>query len=459
MFCARCGNTLSDDAQFCTACGRPVTGTPPPAAPSPLPVAAPPAATLSGDTTRVLPAAPVLTPGEVFDRRYRIERVLGQGGMGAVYLANDQVTGDPVCLKVIRPDLLEVPALAQRFLREGKITRALRHPAVVAVYDVNVSDGRHYITMEYLPGTTLREWLRSAAAGGARIDLPRAARVLSEILAGLEAVHGAELVHRDLKPENVMLLGDPGAPDFRLKLLDFGIARPLRSGDNLTVAGAAIGTPAYMAPEQELGIEVGPAADLYSAGAIFYEMLAGAAPRGRWALPSAIRPDLPPAVDRFCEKALEAAPARRHGSVAGMRRDLEGLTGKAPPPLPPPVPGGPRPTPPPPRSPPPPMPAVPSLFAGGRRPARTLNGPGGYALYSYVPGLAWLTWVFAYKASRRPHYILFAILYSIPLLVLFGAIGDEFMDEDLVVATILLLILGVTASIAHLRLAPPKVPG
>jgi formylglycine-generating enzyme required for sulfatase activity/tRNA A-37 threonylcarbamoyl transferase component Bud32 len=292
--------------------------------------AAPPRSTYSGGQTLAGPRASEtpLEPGAVFHGRYRIEDVLGRGGMGVVYRAHDDLTGDRVVLKVILPSLVSSEDLSKRFLREGKLARDLRHSNIVSVYDVSCADGTFYISMELLEGTSLRKYLFANLRSRREVPLAEACRIVRGILAGLGAAHDAGVIHRDLKPENVMLLGDPASDGPRVKLLDFGIARALRSHEGLTVAGAAMGTPIYMAPEQEIGADTaGPEADLYSVAVIFYEVLLGIPPRGRWELPGKVRLDLPAGLDPFFEKALHSHPSRRLGTVAEFVAAMEKAAG------------------------------------------------------------------------------------------------------------------------------------
>ncbi len=387
MFCSSCGNQIADDSRFCAHCGHAVGMTPPPPV---SPVPPPPSSVepvasdavgsshgtdLDGEATLLdsdaggtpaTGAEALLEPGTVFHERYAIREVLGQGGMGIVYRAEDQVTGDDICLKVIRSELLGSDALAQRFLREARLTRDLRDAGIVAVYDVGVAGGSYYMTMEYIEGQTLRQWLATNLREHREVPLRVACGLTWEILRALGVAHRAGVVHRDLKPENILLLGEPLESEFKLKILDFGIARAVAPGANLTVEGAALGTPIYMAPEQEtVAAAVGPEADLYSIGVIFYEILVGVPPRGRWELPCQLRQDLPPAVDPLCERALHAHPARRLQGVDEFQSALleasqaepapRRRAPRSPPPRParPGPPGGPAagPRPPPPRAP------------------------------------------------------------------------------------------------------------
>ena len=519
MFCPQCGQQTGDDAKFCPQCGNgmptqtpptqtpPTRTPPPPVGASPLPPTAspppptgtgygsqpatasppppggtpplgtgypsgtPPAGTISGDGTRILgdmPPQSLLSPGTLFDQRYLIQRQLGEGGMGAVYLAHDQVTSEAVCLKVVRAELLKSATLSKRFLREGKISRSLRHPNVVSVYDVNAAAGAFYISMEYLEGQSLRTWLRRIQAQRWAVPLARAINIAREVLLGLGAAHAADLVHRDLKPENVMLLGDPGGADFRLKILDFGIARAAHEGgEALTVAGSAIGTPAYMAPEQEMGADnVGPAADLYSVGAIFYELLVGMPPRGRWSLPTESRRDLPPTVDRFMEKALQGFPENRFQSVGEMISALDNLARSAGIQPGTPVPGSPgRPMPPPVTRPGPasgpaggvgygPRPMMP-----GKEPLRTASGQVVdwtlWSIWSWFPLGAAVTWFGFWRYVKKAPYLVWACVHLIPWLPLLAFFED--FDEDVFAVFFLFMMASWIAGIVQILVMKPKI--
>ena len=202
------------------------------------------------------------------DSRYRIERPLGQGGMATVYLAQDDELDRPVALKILAENLAGDATFRDRFEREARLAARLNHPNVVRVFDVGESDGRPFIVMEYVEGDTLADEL------GRHGPLPRdrAVDLALQMCRGLEAAHASGLVHRDVKPRNLLL-----RPDGVLKIADFGIARAAES-TRLTEIGTILGTAAYLAPEQAEGVEANPAADLYSVGAVLYELLTGRVP-------------------------------------------------------------------------------------------------------------------------------------------------------------------------------------
>ena len=205
---------------------------------------------------------------DLLDSRYRIERPLGQGGMATVYLAQDDELDRPVALKILADHLASDSTFRDRFEREARLAARLDHPNVVRVFDVGESDGRPFIVMEYVEGDTLADEV------GRLGPLPpdRAVDLGLQICSGLEAAHASGLVHRDVKPRNLLL-----RQDGVLKIADFGIARAAES-TRLTEIGTILGTAAYLAPEQAEGAEATPAADLYSVGAVLYEMLTGRVP-------------------------------------------------------------------------------------------------------------------------------------------------------------------------------------
>jgi len=351
--CARCDNELPGDAVFCPQCALPVSG-PPAAAPAAVIAATAGVLTLTDLPTipGVAPAkATVLAEGQTF-HKYTIDRQLGAGAMGVVYAAKEQLSGQPVALKLINPLLADRPAARQRFVREGVTARTVRHPNVVGMYDVGEIDGQVYLVMEYVGGETLRRWLRRTLQEGRDVAFDTARGIIRSVLEGLAAAHAAGIVHRDLKPENVMLLGDPHAGDYRLKILDFGIARDIGASGRLTTTSSSTGTPLYMAPEQKTAADtVGPPADLYAVTAMLYEILIGVAPEGRWGEPSRERRDLPAGIDAIVETGLAGRPRSRYQTAQEYIQALESVgrvtvaagpppppTRKEPPPPPPPEP-------------------------------------------------------------------------------------------------------------------------
>ncbi len=379
--CPVCKNELPPDAAFCPHCAQPVA---PRAAAA---VTAVPAAagvlaatiTLSGTDTRLgppgVPSPPDLREGDVFHDRFTIARALGAGAMGVVYLALDRVTGREVALKLINPAMAERPSVRERFVREGLMARDIRHPNVVSMFDVGDAGGQIYLVMEYLPGDSLRKWLRRSLQEGRDISFDEARGIVRAVLEGLAAAHATGVVHRDLKPENIMLTGDPHAGQYGLKILDFGIARAAGTTSHVTTTSSSTGTPLYMAPEQKTAADtVGPAADLYAVAAMLYELLIGVAPEGRWALPSRERRDLPAGIDAVIETGLANRPRSRYQSAQAFLEALDGLTrpddrgpGAPPDTAEPPPPEPPKAPPPePPKAPPPPPPPPAEVKKGAR---------------------------------------------------------------------------------------------
>src|SRR3569833_619689 len=199
---------------------------------------------------------------------YRIEGLLGQGGMANVYLAVQESFGRHVALKVMSPLLNSVPSFAARFKREARIVSQLSHASIVPVFDVGEHQWHHYLSMEYLPGGDLKRRILQGHG-----DLNLALNVCTALSAALEHTHRKGFVHRDIKPANILFRAD-GTP----VLTDFGIARVFDNGRSMTVAGMLVGTPSYMSPEQVKGLELDGRSDLYSVGIVFFEILTGTVP-------------------------------------------------------------------------------------------------------------------------------------------------------------------------------------
>ena len=253
--------------------------------------------------------------------RYLAERPLGRGGMAAVELATDQELGRRVAIKRLSAEFAADDVFRERFLREGRIAAQLSHPNIVAVYDVGDEDGLPYLVMEYVEGETLADLIRREAP----LAPDRAVDLVLQACAGLEHAHAAGLVHRDVKPQN-LLVRDDGT----LKIADFGIARPL-GGTQLTEAGTVLGTAAYLAPEQAAAEPVTAAADIYSLGAVTYEVLAGRPPyefESLADLPVLTRQQPPPLpeparpLESVVRESLAFDPRDRPESAAAFAREL-----------------------------------------------------------------------------------------------------------------------------------------
>ena len=313
MKCSRCSAELAPGAEFCSDCGHRVGGT-----------ESGSMTEFMGGSTQISTGSGgnVLESGSEFDGRYTIEERIGAGGMGVVYRATDNVTNQTIALKVINTQMLIGTTAVDRLISEGLLTRDIRHPNVVAVYDVAKSGDSPYLTMEFLEGRSLRGWFGRQLSTGGEVTLDAAVGIILAILDGLEAAHAKDIVHRDLSPENVILLGEPNDDDFRLKLLDFGIARAANVSLMQTAAGA-MGKPLYMAPEQRTTPDAaGPAADIYSLSRMFYEFLMDVLPDGVWQPPSKHRSDVPEAIDALLERGLSNRPRSRQQSVAEFREEL-----------------------------------------------------------------------------------------------------------------------------------------
>ena len=209
-----------------------------------------------------------LSPGTSIGSRYEIVRLLGQGGMGAVYQAHDKELERQVAIKVIRADMAANPEILRRFKQELILARQITHKNVIRIFDLGQADGIKFITMEYIEGENLQAVLRQKK----KLAPAEAASILAQVCRALEAAHNEGVIHRDLKPQNIML-----DKTGRAYVMDFGIARSML-GSGMTQTGALIGTPDYMSPEQAKGQTLDARSDLFSIGIIFYEMLSGQVP-------------------------------------------------------------------------------------------------------------------------------------------------------------------------------------
>jgi serine/threonine protein kinase len=328
----------------CPGCSRPVQA---PGAGGKSAVRAPGQSTLRPVTTGDTVALPGLAPPDEFPflappqgpdelgrlGHYRVQRVLGTGAMGVVFQAEDLNLKRLVALKVMKPSLAASADFHRRFLREAQLSAAVDHEHVVTVYQVGEDRGVPFLAMKLLQGETLEDRLKKTGAG--RLPPEEVLRVGREVAEGLAAAHDRGLVHRDIKPSNVWLESGGG----RVKIVDFGLARGTGEDAHFTQAGAVIGTPAYMAPEQANGKEVDARCDLFSLGAVLYRACTGGSPfQGKDTLtvlsalanktpepPHKVAPAVPRALSDLIMWLLEKAPDDRPQSAREVADTIEAI--------------------------------------------------------------------------------------------------------------------------------------
>src|SRR4051812_24011265 len=342
MFCPHCGSFNHAATSQCTVCG---TGLPSAAADVPtgmdVGAATTHVPTAAADMTRAIEphdlprgAAAAFAPGRNVAGRYHIIRLLGAGGMGAVYQAFDEKLSVPVALKVIlQPHAgghaQTAEAQERRFKRELLLARQVTHKNVVRIHDLGEVDGTLYITMPYVQGSNLA----AVVAAEGKLPIPRTLAIARQVAAGLAAAHEAGVVHRDLKPANIMIEAD----DERALIMDFGIAR----SDSATYAtrnAAIVGTLEYMAPEQAAGKPVDQRCDIYALGLIIYDVLSGGRPAGpsavadlmsrmQTALPAirSLNRAIPEPLAQIVDRCLERDLAQRYQTSAELVAALDTL--------------------------------------------------------------------------------------------------------------------------------------
>ena len=277
--------------------------------------------------------------GATIDNRYRVESVLGEGGMGVVYGCRHKIIDKKVAMKVLRADMARDREATERFLTEAKAASAIGHEHIIDISDFgNLADGSTYFVMEYLDGQPLSKVVQ----GQQPVPLPRLLHIARQLGEGLAAAHDAGIIHRDLKPDNIFLIPRGTEKDF-VKILDFGIAKvSTNPSGQLTRAGSVFGTPHYMSPEQAAGAPVDHRGDIYSFGVILYELSSGKVPfdadnfmgiltQHMYKAPVPIRAlvpppeDVPPGLEAIVLKCLSKRPEQRYQTMREVTADLDRL--------------------------------------------------------------------------------------------------------------------------------------
>ncbi len=321
VICSACAHSNPAAHRFCAQCGKPLDDSTPATrtSPAPSPIVPPPRIPRgSSDAERFL-------PGAMLAGRYRMVGLLGRGGMGEVYRADDLKLGQPVALKFLPRGVEQDPDRLERFLTEVRLSLRVTHPNVCRVFDISQADGRHFLSMEYVDGEDLASLLRRIG----RLPEDKAIQIARQLCAGLAAAHDEGVLHRDLKPANVMIDGRG-----RAKITDFGLA-----GATAGIRGleARHGTPQYMAPEQVAGGELSERTDVYSLGLVLYELFTGKrAFEGKDVAdlvqrkastptsPSAHLRGIDPTVERAILRCLDLDPAKRPASASALAAALPG---------------------------------------------------------------------------------------------------------------------------------------
>jgi len=338
--CVSCGSDINETGRFCSACGaalpsesaatqlstEPVPGSEPTVGAVPPRSPRPASSSRSASSSSGLSSEGRFLPGAVLAGRYRIIALLGKGGMGEVYRADDLTLGQPVALKFLPEEASHNEELLQRFRREVLIARKVSHPNVCRVYDVGEVEGTTFFTMEYVDGEDLGSLLRRIG----RLPQDKALETSRQLCAGLAAAHAKGIVHRDLKPANIMLDGRGQAV-----ITDFGLAAIAEQVEGSEIRS---GTPAYMAPEQLAGREVTAQSDIYSLGLVLYEVFTGkrafsaenigelvrVRAESEISRPSTLVKDLDPLIERVILRCLQPEPADRPGNALAISAALPG---------------------------------------------------------------------------------------------------------------------------------------
>lgn len=287
---------------------------------------------VTADGIVVMNSSAALQPGTLFANRYEIIKILGEGGMGAVYKARDVELEREVALKVIKPELSDNQEILQRFKQELILARQVTDRNIIRIFDLGESGGIKFITMEYVDGQNLHQLLKQKG----KLEVPEAVDIMEQVAAGLAAAHREGIIHRDLKPGNIMR-----DMNGRVVVMDFGLARTI-SGDGMTRTGAMLGTIEYMSPEQAQGKDLNASSDIFTVGLILYELLAGKTPfysesaiasllmrSQQRAVPLAdIDKNISGSLSNIVVKCLEKEPAHRYQSAEELDADLRAWQGR-----------------------------------------------------------------------------------------------------------------------------------
>ncbi|MBR0303511.1 MAG: protein kinase, partial [Clostridia bacterium] len=267
--------------------------------------------------------------GAVLDGRYKIEKIIGMGGMAVVFKAQDTRSGRQVALKLLREDIAQEEESVKRFINESKAVAMLSHPNIVKIYSVSVKEDLKYIVMEYIEGISLKTYMHKKKV----LSVDETLNCASQILAALDHAHEKGIVHRDIKPQNIML-----TKNGQVKVTDFGIAK-LPNAETVTMTDKAIGTVYYISPEQASGKTIDSRSDLYSLGVTMYEMSTGELPfnaespvsvalmqvNERAVPPKEINPSIPTGLQQIIGCAMEKDPDERYQSAREMLSDVSEL--------------------------------------------------------------------------------------------------------------------------------------
>jgi len=309
--CPKCQSEILDDSRFCSKCGTPIH---------------PSEEIFISQTRTILKPIEELLPGTTLARKYKIIEVLGRGGMGIVYKAEDTKLKRRVALKFLPPELMLEEEAKERFVLEAQAAAALSHPNICTIHEIDEEEDKSFIAMEYVEGKTLRAKIESGP-----LEEQEALDIAIQIAEGLEEAHKKGIIHRDIKSANIMVTEKGQA-----KVMDFGLAK-VKGGTLLTRKGTTLGTVAYMSPEQARGEEVDHRSDIWSLGVVMYEMLSGQLPfKGDLEASilysvvheepkplKAIKPDIPVELQQLIYNALKKKRESRYSSAAEMLKDLK----------------------------------------------------------------------------------------------------------------------------------------